>query len=68
MLRTCEKLWGRWIGLNMQGCWVGLNGKWLLGWLELACQTACACLFKVRPGVLSKTLSHIWGKLNLNLN
>ena len=21
--------------------------------------------FKVRPGVLSKTLSHIWGKLNL---
>ena len=21
--------------------------------------------FKVRPGVLSKTLSHMWGKLNL---
>ena len=24
-----------------------------------------ACLFKARPGVLSKTLSHMWGKLNL---
>ena len=23
------------------------------------------CLFKLRPLVLSKTLSHIWGKLNL---
>ena len=33
--------------------------------LELACPTACACLFKVRPGVLSKALSHMWGKLNL---
>ena len=40
--------------------WVGV-----LGWLELACPTACACLFKVRPGVLSKTLSHIWVKLNV---
>ena len=36
-----------------------------LGWLELACPTVCAYLFKVRPGVLSKTLSHICGKLNL---
>ena len=41
-----------------------------LGWvnrevLELACPTACTCLFKVRPGVLSKTLSHMCGKLNL---
>ena len=36
-----------------------------MGMLELACPTACACLFKVRPGVLSKTLSHMWGKLNL---
>ena len=48
---------------------VGMLGwfKWLrmLGWLELACPTAWACLFKVRPGVLSKTLSHMWGKLNL---
>ena len=40
--------------------WVGI-----LGWLELACPTACACLFKVRLGVLSKTLSHIWGKIKL---
>ena len=37
--------------------------KW--GMLELACPTACACLFKVVPGVLSRTLSHMWGKLNL---
>ena len=37
----------------------------VLGWLELAFPTACACLFKVRLDVLSKTLSHIWGKLNL---
>ena len=35
--------------------------------LELACPTACACLFKVRPGVLSKTLSYIYGKLNLSI-
>ena len=40
--------------------WVGV-----LGWLELACPTACTCLLKVRLGVLSKTLSHMWGKLNL---
>ena len=43
-----------------------------LGWvnmgvLGLACPTACTCLFKVRPGVLSKTLSHICGKLNLHM-
>ena len=35
--------------------------------LELACPTACACLFKVRPGVLCKTLSHRYGKLNLSI-
>ena len=41
--------------------------KWvrMSGWLELACPTTCTCLFKLRPGALSKTLSHIWGKLNL---
>ena len=33
--------------------------------LGLACPTACACPFKVRPSVLSKTLFHICGKLNL---
>ena len=27
--------------------------------------TVCACLFILRPGVLSKTLSHMWDKLNL---
>ena len=38
----------------------------VLGWLGLTCPTACACLLRLlRPGVLSKTLSHIWGKLNL---
>ena len=36
-----------------------------MGELELACPTACACLFKVRPGVLRKALSHTCGKLNL---
>ena len=33
--------------------------------LELTCPTVCTCLFNLRPGVLSKTLSHMWGKLNL---
>ena len=33
--------------------------------LELTCPTTCACLFKLRPGVLSRDLSHIWGTLNL---
>ena len=37
----------------------------MLKLLELTCPTACACLFKLRPGVLSNTLSHMWGKLNL---
>ena len=43
------------------------RGSWddLMGVLELACPTACTCLLKLRPGVLSKTLSHMWGKLNL---
>ena len=37
----------------------------MLGWQELAFPTTGTCLFKVRSGVLSKTLSHMWGKLNL---
>ena len=37
----------------------------MLELFELTWQTACACLFKLRSGVLSKTLSHMWGKLNL---
>ena len=45
ILRTCEKLCG---GLGQSRCvgklfWI----KW--GKLELACPTACACLFEVRP-------------------
>ena len=39
----------------------------MLCWLELVFPTTGTCLFKVRPGVLSKTLSHMWGKLNLPL-
>ena len=38
-----------------------------MGVLELTCPTVCTCLFKLRPGVLSKTLSHMWGRLNLPL-
>ena len=41
------------------------NWEGLLCWVELTCPTTWACLLKVRPGVLSKTLSHMWGKLNL---
>ena len=37
----------------------------LQGVLELTCPTACACHFKLRPGVLCQTLSHMWGKLIL---
>ena len=48
---------------------VGMLGwlKWMgvLSWLGLACPTACTFFFKVRPDVLSKTLSHILGKVNL---
>ena len=65
MLRTCKNMHG---GTGLSKC-VGMLGwfKWLgmLGWLELGCPTVSACLFKVRPGVLSKTLSHMWGNLHL---
>ena len=67
MLRTCENCMGE---LGWSKC-VGMLGWFtlvgVLGRLELACPTVCAYLFKVRPGVLSKTLSHICGKLNLPL-
>ena len=52
--------WPKCVGMLGWFKWVGM-----LGWLELACPTTWACLFKVRPGVLSKTLSHMLGKLNL---
>ena len=59
MFRTCEKLHG---GVGWPNC-VGMLGWFkcvgMLGWLELAFPTAETCLFKVRPGVLSKTLSHM---------
>ena len=52
--------WPKCVGMLGWFIWVGV-----LGLLGLGSPTACACLFKIRPGVLSKTLSHIWGKLNL---
>ena len=62
MLRTCGKVhgelcWPKCVGKLGWFNWVGV-----LCWLELACPTACPCLFKVRPAVVSKTLSHICGK------
>ena len=36
-----------------------------MGVLEFVCPTAYVCLFKLKPEVLSKTLSLMWGKLNL---
>ena len=54
--------------LGWQNC-MGILGWFMfvgmLGWLELACPTASTCLYKERPCVWSKTLSHMWGKLNL---
>ena len=61
MLRTCENC------MREKG-WpkcMGMLGWFKLGWFELTCPASCTCLFKVRAGVLSKTLSHIWGKINL---
>ena len=65
MLKACEKLhggvgWPKCVGRSGLFNWVGV-----LCWLESACPTACACLFKVRSGVLSQTLSYICGKFNL---
>ena len=39
-----------------------LGGVRMLG---LTCPTVCACLFKLRAGVLNKILSNMRGKLNL---
>ena len=36
-----------------------------MGGVGISMPNCLQCLFKVRPGVLSKTLSHMWGKLNL---
>ena len=49
--------------LNYINKYKGYRG--ILELLELTCPTACTCLFKLRPGVLNKTLSYIRGKLNL---
>ena len=53
-VKTCigELDWPKCVGKLGWSKWVGM-----LGWLELACPTACACLFKLIPGVLSKILS-----------
>ena len=53
------------IGLNVWGKLGWFKWMRVLGSLELAHPTACTCLFKLRPGVLSRALSHICGKLNL---
>ena len=37
----------------------------MLKLLVLTCPPTCACLFQLRPDMLSKTLYHMWGKLNL---
>ena len=59
-----QNLWG-----TVKGWWhyLNLGGSWndLIEVLESSCPTACAYIFKLRPGVLSKTLSPMWGKLNL---
>ena len=52
--------WPKCVGMLGWFKWVGV-----LGWLGLACPPDCTCLFKVRPGVLCKMLSHMWGKLDL---
>ena len=44
---------------------LGLFCFGVLELLELTCPITCAHLFELRLGVLSKTLSHMWGKLNL---
>ena len=36
-----------------------------MGGVGISMPNCPACLFKVRPGAFSKTLSHMWGKLNL---
>ena len=61
MLWTCEEVW-REDGIIQ--IWGGVGMIWS-GMLELTCPAAHDCLLKLRPGVLSKTLSHMWGKLNL---
>ena len=42
-----------------------LNYRKVLEMLELTYPTVCACLLTLRPGVLSKTLSHMWDKVNV---
>ena len=51
---------GSWYYLNLGG-----NLGDLIGGVRIGMLNCHACLFKLRPGVLSKTLSHMWGKLNL---
>ena len=56
MLRTCEEgVRGRWHYLFLGGRWVDLIGGVRIG------MPNCLCMpfFNVRPGVLSKTLSHV---------
>ena len=53
----------------MKGSWhyLILGEGWddLIGGVGIGMPNCLACLLKLRPGMLSKTLSHMWGKLNL---
>ena len=60
-MRRCE---GKWALFKLGGN-LGLFDIGVLELLESTCPTAYPCLFKLRPGVLSKTLTHMCGKLNL---
>ena len=55
---TCEKL-HRVLG------W--FNGMGVLGWVDGACSKAWTCLSILSHGVLSRTLSHIWSRLNISI-
>ena len=63
-MKNCIGVWGWPNCVGMLG-WFKLVG--MLGRLECTCPTAATCLFKVKLDVLGKTLSHMWGKLNLPL-
>ena len=59
MLRTCENIHG---GVGWPKCvgmldWCKCMG--MLGWVGISMSNCTGMPFKVRPGVLSKTLSHI---------
>ena len=54
--RTCEK---------KHGVLGWFNSVGVLGWVDWACPIPCTFPFILSPGVLRRTLSNIWWKLNL---